>query len=65
MAKIRLYIPPQKVKESITLDKREPLHKLKNVLRLKESQKIYIFDGKGKEWEYRISRIKQKNIKIT
>ncbi|MCF7895116.1 MAG: 16S rRNA (uracil(1498)-N(3))-methyltransferase, partial [Candidatus Omnitrophica bacterium] len=28
-------------------------------------QKIYIFDGKGKEWEYRISRIKQKNIKIT
>jgi 16S rRNA (uracil1498-N3)-methyltransferase len=65
MAKVRLYIPPQEIKEFITLDKREGLHKIKNVLRLKENQKIYIFDGKGKEWEYKISQIKQKKIKIT
>ncbi|MCF7887153.1 MAG: 16S rRNA (uracil(1498)-N(3))-methyltransferase [Candidatus Omnitrophica bacterium] len=65
MAKIRLYIPPQEIKEFITLDKGGPLHKLKNVLRLKQGQKIYIFDGKGKEWEYKINQIKQKNIAIT
>ncbi|MCF7874844.1 MAG: 16S rRNA (uracil(1498)-N(3))-methyltransferase [Candidatus Omnitrophica bacterium] len=65
MAKIRLYIPPQEIKESIILDKRGPLHKLKNVLRLKESQKVHIFDGAGREWEYKVDRINQKNITIT
>ncbi|MCF7872811.1 MAG: 16S rRNA (uracil(1498)-N(3))-methyltransferase [Candidatus Omnitrophica bacterium] len=64
MAKIRLYIPPQEIKESIALDKRGPLHKLKNVLRLKKGQKIYIFDGNGKEWEYKIEKAKKKHIII-
>ncbi|MCF7870775.1 MAG: 16S rRNA (uracil(1498)-N(3))-methyltransferase [Candidatus Omnitrophica bacterium] len=65
MAKIRLYIPPQEIKESIILDKRGPLHKLKNVLRLKKGQKVYVFNGEGREWEYKINQIKQKNIAIT
>ncbi|MFO8052867.1 MAG: RsmE family RNA methyltransferase [Candidatus Omnitrophota bacterium] len=65
MAKVRLHIPPQEIKESITLNKGGPLHKLKNVLRLKENQKVYIFDGNGKEWEYKINQIKQKNVTIT
>jgi 16S rRNA (uracil1498-N3)-methyltransferase len=64
MAKIRLYIPSNQIKKSIILDKDEPFHKLKNVLRLKEDYKIYIFDGNGNQWEYKIEKVKKKHIII-
>lgn len=64
MTKIRLYLPPQEIKRFIALEKRGSLHKLKNVLRLKKNQKIYIFDGNGKEWECKIEEITQKKITI-
>ncbi len=64
MAKARFYLQPEKVKSEIKIIDKNSLHKLRNVLRLKKSQKIYIFNGDGKEWEYKIDEIGQKSFKI-
>lgn len=55
MSKIRIYIEPEKVVDSLRIDDRQTLHKIKDVLRLKSSDDVYVFDGQGKEYSYRIA----------
>lgn len=53
----RFYTDPQNIStDSLTLDFDET-HHLKNVLRLKESDLIRVFDGQGREFLCRINRI--------
>lgn len=62
--KTRLYLDPCLIKNTIYLKKEDPLHKLNNVLRLKEKEQIRIFDGKGSEWEYEINKINRKELTL-
>lgn len=62
MSKIRVYIPSQSIKEIIEISENETIHKIKNVLRLKQDDFIGIFDGKGKEYSYDLIEIKKNAI---
>ncbi|MFH1505038.1 MAG: RsmE family RNA methyltransferase [Candidatus Omnitrophota bacterium] len=64
MSKIRIYIEPERIGDLIEIGDRDIVHKLKNVLRLKEKESVYIFDGKGKEYIYTIKNIEKKRIII-
>jgi 16S rRNA (uracil1498-N3)-methyltransferase len=59
MSKIRVYIDPKEIKDELKVEEKEVVHKIKNVLRLKKEKKIYIFDGEGKEYLYKIKDIKK------
>ena len=53
----RFYAPPGSVKgRAITLDEGES-HHLSRVLRMNEGDRVFVFDGVGKEYECRVSRI--------
>ena len=57
MSKVRIYIEPQSIKDSIEVKDKKIIHKIKDVLRLKSSDYVYIFDGEGKEYIYKIRGI--------
>ncbi len=57
MSKIRIYIESQNVKDSVEVVDRNVVHKIKDVLRLKSNDSVYVFDGEGREYLYKISRI--------
>lgn len=65
MSYTRLYIDPLQIDKEIVLKDKYHLHKLKDVLRLKEQQNLYVFDGKGKEWEYKINKKSKNEILLT
>ena len=50
MSRIRIYIKPEKISESIIITDKEIVHKLRNVLRLKPERTVYVFDGAGSEY---------------
>jgi 16S rRNA (uracil1498-N3)-methyltransferase len=54
MSKIRIYIEPAGIRDAVEIKEREVIHKLRDVLRLKKDALIYVFDGKGREYLYRI-----------
>ncbi|MCF7874014.1 MAG: 16S rRNA (uracil(1498)-N(3))-methyltransferase [Candidatus Omnitrophica bacterium] len=64
MKRVRFYIKPELIKKKIKIVNNNTLHKIKNVLRLSKNQNIYIFDGKGKEWKYKVKEIKKNEISI-
>ncbi len=64
MSKIRIYIEPQNIENLVEIRNKEIIHKIKDVLRLKENDNIYVFDGKGKEYLYIIKGINSKSILI-
>ena len=55
MSRVRIYIEPQKIAEAIVIEEKAMVHKLKNVLRLKKDNELYVFDGKGEEYLYKIN----------
>jgi len=57
MTKVRLYLPKEEIKDLVELKSKREIHKLKDVLRLKENDNIFIFNGRGKEFLYRIKEI--------
>lgn len=65
MSRARLYIEPLQIDKEIILKDKCHLHKLKDVLRLKEKQCLYVFDGEGKEWEYKINKKSRNEIILT
>ncbi|MBU1523816.1 MAG: 16S rRNA (uracil(1498)-N(3))-methyltransferase [Candidatus Omnitrophica bacterium] len=64
MSKIRVYIEPEKISEFIDLDEKGIIHKVKDVLRLKVNEELYIFDGKGREYLYEIKKLKNRSVLI-
>lgn len=62
MSKVRIYIPKEKIENSIKIDEIETLHKLKDVLSLEEHEAIYVFDGDGKEYTYEIDNISRNQV---
>jgi len=69
MSKIRIYIEKEYISKSIIIKEKELLHKIKNVLRCKNNETIYIFDGCGKEYsaklEYFKNNVLLSNIELT
>ncbi|UCG35530.1 MAG: 16S rRNA (uracil(1498)-N(3))-methyltransferase [Candidatus Omnitrophota bacterium] len=64
MSKIRIHIEPGKITDTVSLEEKEVVHKLKNVLRLKKDDELYVFDGKGEEYLYKIKNIVKGKIYI-
>jgi len=64
MSRIRIYLPPQRVKENISIQEKEILHRIKDVLRLKEGSSLFIFDGQGREYLYTLIKIRRESIEI-
>jgi len=62
MSKIRIHIPQDRVQSLITLDQKEIVHKLKDVVRLHAGQSVYVFDGCGKEYVYQVSRSQKDSV---
>jgi len=64
MSKIRIYIQPRDINNFIEIKDKSLVHKIKNVLRLEKEDFLYVFDGQGKEYLYRIEVITKKSISI-
>jgi len=62
MSKVRVYIEPRNIKDLIEVSGRDTVHKLKNVLRLRKGQSLYVFDGKGREFLYKIESVEKKKV---
>jgi len=61
MTRRRFYAPPDAfdvAEQAVTLDPEETRH-LRDVLRLKNCDEVYVFDGQGREFRCAISRIKR------
>ncbi|MCM8756511.1 MAG: 16S rRNA (uracil(1498)-N(3))-methyltransferase [Candidatus Omnitrophica bacterium] len=61
MSKIRLYLPSSCIKKLIEIEDSD-YHKLRDVLRLKRGEIVYIFDGQGKEFIFAVEEVKSKKI---
>jgi 16S rRNA (uracil1498-N3)-methyltransferase len=64
VSKIRIYIEPEQISNTIEIEEKGIIHKIKDVLRLKDNDDFYVFDGQGKEYLYRIKEAKKKHITI-
>jgi 16S rRNA (uracil1498-N3)-methyltransferase len=64
MSKIRIYIKPDQLDKLIKLEERGIVHKIKDVLRLKINDELYVFDGEGVEYLYKIKEAGRKFILI-
>ena len=64
MSKTRVYLQPADIKDSILIDNKDTLHKLKSVLRIKVDDEVYIFDGQGQEYLYKVKSIKKARIEF-
>ena len=64
MSKIRIYLEPERIANIIKIGDNALIHKIKNVLRLKSSDIINIFDGCGKEYVYTIKAIAKQSISL-
>ncbi|MFA5270846.1 MAG: RsmE family RNA methyltransferase [Candidatus Omnitrophota bacterium] len=62
MSKVRIYIPNEELSVNLKIEEREILHKIKDVLTLKESEKVYVFDGAGKEYVYEIGDVNRNHV---
>ncbi len=62
MSKMRIYIKPEKIENFLEVSDQSVIHKIRNVLRLKPKQEIFVFDGQGKEYVYVIKDISKKCI---
>lgn len=52
MSKIRIHLRSHPFDEVVRIDDRQLIHKAKHVLRLKAGDTVYLFDGKGREYQY-------------
>lgn len=64
MSKVRVFIPPADISDNIKVVDRSVVHKLKDVLRLLEGADVYVFDGQGSEWVYRISGVSKSCVSL-
>jgi len=59
MVKTRIYIEPEDINDTVEVKDKATVHKIKDVLRLKKEDFIYVFDGIGGEYLYRIDKIER------
>ena len=64
MSKIRIYIKPEQLKDSLLISEQDTVHKIKDVLRLKSTECIYVFDGCGREYLYFVKQVNKNSILI-
>ena len=64
MSKIRIYIQPKDINNFIEIKDKDLVHRIRNVLRLKKEDFLYVFDGQGKEYLYGIEAIAKKSVLI-
>ncbi|UCC95601.1 MAG: 16S rRNA (uracil(1498)-N(3))-methyltransferase [Candidatus Omnitrophota bacterium] len=64
MSKIRIYIEPAGIKNQIQIKEKAVIHKAKDVLRLNKTKRVYVFDGQGAEYLYRIREMDKRSILI-
>ena len=65
MSKVRVYLQPKDIKDTVLLDDKDTLHKLKSVLRIKADDEIYVFDGQGQEYLYKVVSLKRNSIGLS
>jgi len=64
MSKIRIYIESKDINDLIEVKDKNLVHRMINVLRLKNEDVMYVFDGQGKEYLCRIEAIAKKSVLI-
>jgi len=64
MSRVRFWVRPGEVKDFIELKDKDVVHKIKNVLHLRSKQEVYIFDGEGAEYIYKIEKVTKGYILI-
>ncbi len=64
MSNIRIYIKPEEIDESVLICDKDLVNKMRNVLRFKSGQSFTVFDGKGREYCFKISQINRRSIEI-
>jgi len=65
MSRTRIYIEPQLIQPQIRLAQRDTVHKLRDVLRLEKENQLYVFDGQGNEYLYRIDDFDRRQLLIS
>ncbi|MFL6469138.1 MAG: 16S rRNA (uracil(1498)-N(3))-methyltransferase [Pyrinomonadaceae bacterium] len=61
----RFFAPPENINDNhVTLDESETRH-LRDVLRLRSGETVYIFDGEGNEYECRIDQIGKRDTRLS
>ena len=61
----RLYCPQDSISgNSVIISDKEQIHYLCDVLRLKEKEEVFVFDGRGGEYTCRVEEILRKHIKL-
>jgi 16S rRNA (uracil1498-N3)-methyltransferase len=64
MSRVRLYFQASQIQDQMDIFDKEIAHKIKDVLRLRVDDEIFLFDGEGKEYSFKIIEIKNKFIKL-
>jgi 16S rRNA (uracil1498-N3)-methyltransferase len=64
MSKVRIYLTPKEIKSNIWLDDKNLIHKIRDVLRLRKGETIFVFDGEGREYLYGLVDIERRAVKI-
>lgn len=64
MSKVRLYLPKDRVSNIVVLEDKESLHKTKDVLSLEKGEIIYLFDGEGTEYRYKIDATERRSVTL-
>ena len=60
----RFYVPPENVKDSLIHITGEEAHHIKDVMRLKNSDKVVVFDGTGREYSGFIKESGSKKVTV-
>ncbi|MCM8786560.1 MAG: 16S rRNA (uracil(1498)-N(3))-methyltransferase [Candidatus Omnitrophica bacterium] len=69
MSKVRVYFKEITDKDNVVIEDKDIVHKIRDVLRLSQEDKVYLFDGEGREYCAIVDRITKnlvtlKNIKL-
>jgi len=61
----RFFVPPENIRDRISIKDKGEIHHLKNVLRLKSGDEVIISDGKGREYRSRINSTGSEGVVLT
>lgn len=64
MSKVRLFYNKNEISGTIDIKDKETLHKANDVLALKNGEKVYLFDGEGTEYRYKITEGGRKSLTL-
>lgn len=60
----RIYFPPEQIKTRMIIRDYSVVHKITRVIRLRPGDSLFIFDGKGKEYSYKVTNISGRELEI-